>query len=165
MATAAGCMTNFKNEIQAATCRRSADLKAKDAPIANNAPGVAADPSIDRNSSNGATMGIPRPDQINPAEIDMIIGFFSNPKTSAQSVANRTWPSREPTINITIKDPNNIKSTARTMTTKPIASGPISKASIGTPKNPTLPITAQCASIAASSRGTLRPKATSKANP
>ena len=61
-------------------------------------------------------------------------------------------PSRAPVIRITTSEPKTSRSTARTSMTGPIAASPISMASIGTPRKPTLPITAHCASIAASSR-------------
>ena len=154
--TANGCKISLQNDNHAAVSIRSADFEARDAPIANRAPGVAADPNMDMNSFNGAGIGISHAAQTRPIMIDTIIGFFTKPSARVHKIPICIRPSRLPTMTITTIDPKTNRSTASTIITWPTAPSPIKSASIGIPKKPTLPITAHWASIAASANGFLR---------
>ena len=162
-ATAAGCNTSLQKLNQPATSIRSADLPANDAPMANNAPGVAAAPRMPKNSLTGPGKGMPVADQLNPSTIDTIIGFLIRPIPTVLTMPSDIRPSRLPVIKITISDENTIRSSAKTISTGPAAASPISTISIGTPRKPVLPITAHCASTAASAIERPRKKATAVA--
>ena len=84
---------------------RTADLLARDAPIANIAPGVAAAPKISKNSVAGVGKATPELEQSKPANIAIIIGFLIKPNPTVFSMPKLMRPSREPTIKITIRLP------------------------------------------------------------
>jgi len=149
-ATAMGWSTSLHVDSQNAVDAGSADLLARDEPIAKSAPGVAAPPSIRRKSSTGAGIETERDAQIRPSMIATTIGFLINPRPTVLNVCKPTAPSCEPVIKITMRLLNTIKSTARTIMIGPIALSPNSSASMGIPRNPTFPMTAHCASTAAS---------------
>ena len=109
-------------------------------------------------------MGTAIDDTSRPKLIDTIIGFFNNPSPTVRKTPNDMRPSRDPVIKITTKLLNTIRSTASTIMTGPIAACPSSKTSMGMPKNPTLPITAHWASIAASATDNPRDIATTVAS-
>ncbi len=159
IATRAGCSTSFDTESQAATCTRSADLLASEAPMANSAPGVAAPPRMVRKSFIGPGTGSASADHSMPSTIDTIIGLRTSPIPISRSVDSFSRPSRPPLISITISDENTTRSVVSTSITGPIAASPNSIASIGKPRNPTLPITPHCASIAAVGTSSPRRKA------
>ena len=127
------------------------------------APGVAAAPSVPRKLFIGPGIGIPVADQTSPRVIDTIIGFLRRPSPTLRSVRTETRPSRLPVTRITIRLENTTRSSARTISTGPAAASPIRTISIGTPRKPVFPITAHCASTAASSMDRRRRKATAVA--
>ena len=82
METAIGCNANLQKLNQAATSNLSVDFFAKEAPIANKAPGVAADPKIIINSLIGIGIDHPLADHNKPQVIETIIGFFTSPSST-----------------------------------------------------------------------------------
>ena len=88
-----------------------------DAPIANNAPGVAADPRMVINSLTGFGIGNENAAHNNPATMDRIIGFFSNPMINTRIIPKLIRPSRVPTMTMTTMDPKTSRSMAKTIIT------------------------------------------------
>ena len=75
MQTARGCSTNLQKLNHAATSNLSVVFWAKEAPMANSAPGVAADPNIITKSLIGPGRGQPLADHNNRKLSKQSLGF------------------------------------------------------------------------------------------
>ena len=105
-------------------------------------------------------MGRPSPPQDRPATIARIIGLAAIPRSTGTIAATPTPPLREACTISVISVEKTSMSMISTISTGPIAAGPSSTTSIGTPRKPVLPIMQHWASIAASARPRPRARAT-----